>query len=293
LATILTVLTMLATVAGAGATEHSAVKPVTITITTMEELNPGVEWTDADGTAHFRGAVSLEEVSGDIQGTATNTFNGDFVITGECNEEFCEGLFLGWVELQIESEGGGWSGQAGYVTPETGFESIHGQLVGHGAYAGQRILIDTFVGDTDDSITLSGLLLNNAGAKAGVSILFDACFTGYDEITGNVMVSGGFLMSGPAEDSGSMNAVVTPVGVPETAVVYGDVTFSGTHGELYGALITASVGSGDAQGLGTFMLLGGTGVYEGVYGFGKAFETVVSTSACEGVQGQWLGESFS
>jgi len=293
LAMILAILTMLTAATGAGAAEHNAATPVTVTFKSLEELDPGQFWTGADGVDHLRGQVTLEEVSGAITGMATNTINGDFLITGECTEDDCEGIFFAWLDISIESEGGSWTGRAGFISDETDYVSIQGQLVGHGAYAGQRVVLNEVIDETDEDITLTGYLLNNAGAKAGANILWDACITGYDEATGDVTVSGGFLMSGPAKDSGAMNAVVTPVGIPDTAVVYGDVTFSGAHGELYGAFIAAAVGSGDGQEFGTFVLLGGTGAYEGVYGFGKAFETVGASNACDGVQGQWIGESFS
>ena len=262
--------------------------PVTVTFTTVDIAQPGKEWEDAAGNYHLRDEVTSEVASGDIEGTGSVTINGDFLITGECNEEFCEGEFHGWVDISISNETGGWNGYAGFVTGAEVYDSFRGVLTGNGDNAGKIIYLDTVVEETEDALTASGHLIERGIRPAGVNIHYDGCFSGDDT------VNGGFLMSGPQEGSGSLDASFVAAGAPVPGAIYGKITFSGQHGELRGAFVVTSYPGGANHGIGKFVLLGGTGAYEGLYGYGKVVETAVfgQPGTCDGPKGYWIGEAF-
>ena len=163
--------------AGVGAQQDDGVPgtPVTVTFTTVDIAQPGKEWEDAEGNYHLRDEVTSEVASGDIEGTGSVTINGDFVITGECNEEFCEGEFHGWVDISISNETGGWNGYTGFVTGAEGYDSIRGVLTGKGDNAGKLIYLDAVVEETEDVLTASGHLIERGIRPAGVKIHYDGC----------------------------------------------------------------------------------------------------------------------
>lgn len=273
------------------AQESAPGTPLTIVFSPVEEIEPGHEWGDAQGIFHLRGAVNREAVSGDIEGMATTAFGGDFMITGECNEEFCESLVYQWVEVDIVTDGGGWSGRTVLVFAEGEAAeppAVRAILIGYGANAGKALLIDQVLDSSDDgSITFGGYLLEQAGPIGGVNLHYDLCFTGEGT------AAGGFLMRAPFEDAGNIDASFTPVGAPEPSAIFGDMTFTSTRGELHALFVEYVVGA-NGHNIGAFVLLGGTGDYAGLYGFGRVVERVDFTGedGCAGPSGYWLGESY-
>lgn len=268
--------------------------PVTVTFTTVEVLDPGHEWAGADGTFHVRDQIEVNSVSGDINGTAMITISGDFVITGECTDEFCEGEFLGWVKADVETDSGGWTGDLGFVAVgESGYSEFRGMLVGNGANAGSLIYIDTFVDETDAAITLSGYRVERGARPEGMRLRYDGCFAGFDGNGGTV--GGGFIMSSPRDDAGALDASFTAIGLQTPAVVFGDMTFTGSHGTLTGVFVEAEAAGGADFGVGTFIMTGGTGAYEGLYGYGRVIERAVfeQSGTCDGPKGYWIGETFA
>ena len=269
--------------------------PVSVTSTIVEVLDPGQEWTDAEGNFHLRGEVTLEEFTGDIEGMATITFNGDAVITGECNEEECEGVFHAYATIDVVTENGSWDGHVGFVSDFFDDEEGPGEilaralLVGRGENGGKVMLFDTIImgGEDEDVVTLTGQMLTLSKPIGGVTLNYSACFSGPDT------VSGGWIGHGQAEDSGSVSASFTAVGAPTTALVFGEVTFTGARGTINGMFMNAA---SNQYTIGHFVLLGGTGDYEHLYGYGKVIETIQTGGPCAngaGPQGTWIGQAMA
>lgn len=262
---------------------------VTITVTPIETLEAPREWTDAQGIYHVRGEVRLESVSGDITGTATTTFNDDDVL-GECNEESCEGAFYSWVDVDIDTDDGGWSGRVvvtGSFSAEGEEFTVRGILTGRGANGGQAILLDEPVGfGEDESVTMAGHLLTQSGPVGDINLRYDLCFAGPGS------AAGGFVMNGPAEGSGSASATFGLAGAPAPGAIYGDIVFASERGEIHGTFVEFAIDGGG--NIGAFVLTGGTGDYEGLYGFGKVIENVSFGAAdtCDGAKGYWIGEVY-
>jgi hypothetical protein len=254
--------------------------PVTLTFTIVEEPDPGQEWVDAEGNFHFRGGIEIDTVSGSIEGDATLTLDGDGMLT--------EGVTYLTVTLDITDENGGWDGHAGLImVGEYEEQSIGAMLIGRGDNAGKVIAIDTIVFEEEGSITLSGQMLTMERPTVGVNFNYDLCFTGTNT------ASGGFLAYAPYSDAGSASAEFHTVGAPAPRVIFGNLTFQSERGTLNAMLVETNI-EGTPHNFGSMMLMGGTGDYANLYGWGYTNETVSfgEDGGCAGPSGDFIGEAF-
>lgn len=255
--------------------------PVTITFTTVEETDPGQEWADAEGNFHFRGGVEVDTVSGAIEGDATLTMDDDFIVS--------EGAFHLTVTVNITTENGSWDGYAALSSAADSEDapSARAMLIGRGENAGKVIALDTVTGQDETSITFSGQMLTMGKPVVGVNLNYDLCFTGPDS------AAGGFISYAPHSDSGSVSATFNAVGAPAPRVIVGDLTFQSERGTL-NAMIVEAAHEGTSQNYGYFMLMGGTGDYADLYGWGHTHETVSfgEDGGCAGPSGNFIGEAF-
>lgn len=260
---------------------ESPLAPVTLTFTIVEEPDPGIEWMDAEGNFHFRGGIEIDTVSGAIEGDATLKFDGDGMLT--------EGLTYLTVTLDITDENGGWDGYAGLtMVDEYEEQSVGAMLIGRGGNAGKVIAIDTIVMEEEGTITLSGQMLTMERPTIGVNFNYDLCFTGPDS------ASGGFLAYAPYSDAGAASAEFQAVGAPAPRVIVGNLTFQTERGTLNAMLVETNA-EGTPHNFGYMMLMGGTGDYANLYGWGHTKETVSfgEDGGCAGPSGKFIGEAFA
>lgn len=91
-----------------------------------------------------------------------------------------------------------------------------------------------------------------------------------------------------------MDASFVAVGGPAPGIVIGEITFSGEHGEFRVAFVERAFPGGANHNIGKFTLLGGTGAYDGLYGYGQVVQAAVfgQDGTCDGPKGYWIGEAF-
>jgi hypothetical protein len=270
---------------GAAASEHHTATrtQISFTSTTVETLQPGEEWFDEAGIYHLENEIFRDEVSGDISGTATITFNAAFQPVGECTEHACPGYFSYWADLEIEGEEGGWTGTYvafGSDIPGEEFFSDTLVLRGTGANAHDSI-VGSSVGEEGESITFEGVRSTMATPINGLDTSVQLCA---DPET--FAFSGGYLSSGALEGHGAASGEFLVGGGPwdHTYAVGGMVTLSDEHGSLTVAF------AGDAQDnytqtfeashvFGHFVIIEGSGDYAGLYGSGRIVGTAGGSMA--------------
>jgi hypothetical protein len=265
-------------------TNHTATRtPVSFTSTVIEEIEPFEVSVDDAGIFHIRG-VTREEVSGDIAGTATVTFAGDFFPAGECTEESCFGTEVGWAQLELAGEDGGWSGTYVFSSSDVpGQEYYSDQLVlrGTGVNAHTSIVAHSPTGGDEESVSFEGVMTTLATPIGGLNTSVRLCASPED-----FSFSGGFLSSGAIEGSGGATGDFLIGGGPWTDNygVAGTVTLNDEHGSV------TILFAGEAQDnvsasfqashvWGHFLVLEGTGEYAELYASGRIIGTAGGPSA--------------
>lgn len=284
----------------AASSHHTATRtPVTFTSTVVEVLDEGEEWVDEAGIFHFRGSIQEEAVTGDITGTATITFNGDFEPVGECTEESCPAFFSFWGRVEVEGEDGGWVGTyVSFGSDVPGEEFFADSLVlrGTGANAHKSIVAQS-AGEDEASITFEGVMSTLATPIVGLNTSVRLCADPEDFSFG-----GGFLSSGAVEGAGGATGEFLVGGGPwtHTYAVAGTLTLTDENGTL-----TIAFGGGAQDNyaptfeashvFGHFVILEGTGDYAELYGSGRFIGTAGGPNPlCEsgfGVNASLMGEA--
>lgn len=263
--------------------------PVSFEFTTDERTEFGYEWVD-DAGYHWRDTVYTGTATGDATGAAVTLLSGDFKANPDCPNPTCDGdwsrgVLRMWGTLSVTDDTGWWAGQFGYNLDPDGTQLGMIFLIGHGGYGGQAI---------SGALTAPGAItyevdaerLTMSGPTGGISIIFDAC------IPRPAYVDGGFILStGELSDSGSVTATY-PLAQQDGAS-FGEVVMTGEQGTLNAVLLLQAQG---VHRIGYFMLLGGDGAYEGMYGFGWVRTSRWENPNCpsgQGVGGAWIGETVA
>ena len=245
---------------------------VNITLTIDDTVDPGTEWSDPNGY-HLRGLHNLESVSGDFSGDAQVTINID--ATDETTSV--------WVDVDITTADGRWDGRYAQIATSSGTEA-RGLLIGRDGHAGHVLILDRVVEETENSLALSGHVLEMTRPVEGMTLSFDLC------IDGTSHAGGGFLGNGPVPIDGSASADFTVIGSLGDGMVWGSVELTGADGTLNGFWLESSTPHPSA---GNFVLLGGSGAYDGSYGYGHTRGSLHGTDQCASgtaVHASWLGE---
>lgn len=282
------------------AQNHVATRtPVAFTSTVVEVIDEGEESVDEAGIFHIRGAMNLEEVTGDISGSLVVTYNVDFQPAGECTEESCPGFFSFWGHVEITGEDGGWEGtyiQVGSDVPGEEFFADSLVLRGTGANAHMSIVAQT-VEESEESITFEGMKSTLAKPLTGLNTSVRLCADPED-----FSFAGGFLSTGAIEGQGAASGEFLIAGTEWTHsyAAAGTLTLTDAHGSITIAF------SGSAQDnytpafaashvWGHFVIVDGTGDYAEFYGSGRLVATAGEPNPlCEssfGVNAQLIGET--
>lgn len=256
---------------GMASAAHTEPEAVTVVFTFVESTDAGREWTDASGF-HLRGLTNVEQASGAIEGQA------DIVINVDGTEDTAHV----WVDITVTSEAGWWDGL--YVqTASPDGAATRAILTGHGDFAGQAILLDTVVEETEEDLTLSGSRVSTALPIEGFTLNHSLCLSGPASLAGNT------LGLGPVPDFAVTSAEFIAAGLAGPAAIAGEVVFTDEHGSLNAVWVEELTPHGD---IGKVVLLGGSGAYEHVYGVGHHRGTLVETTNCAsglGVRATWIG----
>lgn len=260
---------------------------VTFKMVTTAQLDEG-EWWETDTTFDLRGSVTEEAVDGDIVGTATITMNGNWTASGECTDEACPGVTTSWSDLRITDENGTWSGQMAFELDDVSGEEIgYVFLMGRGGNSGKAIAGTLeFLDDEDGAAQVTGHMVTRQLPSQGVRFLYDGCFLPPAETAGHVRMT-----IGNNTDSGDWNAHY-PL-VIDGHATFGESSISTGKGSIDSVLMLQSIGS---NRVGYFMLMGGTGDYENLYGFGIVRTAAYENTSCEtgaGAGGHWIGSAYA
>jgi hypothetical protein len=267
--------------------DNRHLQAISFTMVTTDVIEEG-EARDNGDVFELRGAVIEEAVSGDITGTAIVTQNGNLWEVGECTDDFCPLAIDSWMELRITDENGTWDGQMAFQIDDS-IESEFGKvfLIGRGGNSGKAIYGDmTFLYDEDNTTQITGYMTTLVMPQQGVRFLYDGCCLPPAQTAGHVR-----LATGTSTDSGDWHAEY-PLLIPGYAT-FGESTISTAKGTIESVLMLQNAGS---NRVGYFMLLGGTGDYENLYGFGIVRTAAYDSSYCEdgaGAGGHWIGRAFA
>lgn len=284
---LLLVLALLApawsTAAQTSETPEGAILPIAITVTITDVLDLGRSWVDGDGV-HARGVTSLATVEGDLAGTAELVTELDQY--GPCDALLeCAGGQETFSEVRITGAEMIWDGTLALELLADGRAAVHGILVGrHGASA-QVVVLDALAGAEGDTLELAGQMVTLSGPVEGVHLTGSAC------VTGPTTADGGFIgTKGLILDSGPLRVQRQTLGGAHPTGVYGEVRQIGQKGNLRGIFV-AGVEAGYAHG--SFVLVGESGPYRGVLGYGRATATIAAEARCASglqVTSTWTGQ---
>jgi hypothetical protein len=287
MALLLAALPLGGTAMAAPADGKSHLQEISFTLVTTGVLEDG-EWWETDTTFSLRDLVTAEAVDGDITGTGIITMSGDFIAAGECTAEACPGYTDVWGNLTITDDNGTWDGQIAFHIDDLE-DTMVGKvfLIGRGGNSGMAIYADMQFLDTEDGAALvSGHLLTLHNPAQGVRFLYDGCFVPPAGTAGHVR-----MHIGTGTDSGSWDAHY-PLVIPGRASV-GESVITTPKGSIESVLIVQNAGS---NRIGYFMLLGGTGDYESLYGFGIVRTASYESVLCGeegGAGGHWVGRAYA
>lgn len=277
--------------AGAAMAAHgedtSHIQDITFTLVTTDVLEDGESW-ETDTTFSVRNSVTAETVAGDLTGSAVITMSGNFVAAGECTDDYCPGYTDAWSDLVITDENGTWDGQMAFQIDDLE-ESMIGKvfLVGRGGNAGMAIYGDMEFLDTEDGAAqVTGHLLTLLNPSQGVRLLYDGCFVPPAGTAGHVRMT-----VGSSTDFGAWEAGY-PLLIPGHAT-FGESTITSANGTVDSVLMLQNAGS---SRVGYFMLLGGSGEYENLYGFGIVRTAAYASANCGdagGAGGHWIGQAYA
>ncbi len=269
------------------AENHEATRTtVTWTTTDIGVVDPGEEWVDDAGIYHARGITELDDITGDIAGTGVSVLNIDFFAPGECTEESCPGYTEVWGTVEIEDEAGRWSGRfvhsrSDVPGEEYAFSRI--TLHGRGGNAGMSFFGEVVDADPADSAvtfaatTFEGTLSTMANPIEALNVHVSVCFTD-DAIVGN------YLGTGAVEGFGHAEAAFLSSGGPWTHTynLFGFVELSDEAGSLTVGVVSGGQDNGSVSfAFGNFVITGGTGAYEQLYGHGRIIGAATPMPQCE------------
>lgn len=268
---------------------------ITFTSTTVETVEEGEAWTDEAGIFHIRGNIFNDEISGDLTGSAVIDFNLDFEAAQECGPEAeaCPGYNSFWGSIEITDENGRWEGdfmQGISDVPDDEFAFSSVILRGLGGNAGQSIVAE-FIGEDEGSITVGGRLMTMATPMMGLNLSAQLCFQ--EDFT----TTGGFHGTGAIESSGSATGDFFGSGArwTHTYGLWGTTTLTDANGSVtivFGGN-AQDVGVDHSNAWGHFVIVEGTGDYEGLFGHGRAIANAGAMAKCAfgGIFVNYIGEA--
>jgi hypothetical protein len=273
------------------AASHDATRTdASFTSTQIEIVDPGKEWVDDAGIYHVRGLTEIDDITGDITGTGEIVISIDFLAPGECTEDSCPGYTEIWGTVDIENDEGRWTGRftqsiSDVPGSEYAFTSI--ALHGRGGYAGMSFFGE-FVDDSGTSVTIAGTLSTMALPTQAFDVNVTLCFT-EDAVVGN------YLGTGAVDGFGHAEAVFLGAGLPGTHKynLFGAVELTDDLGTVDIGFVGGSQDVGFSSfGFGNYVITGGTGAYEELYGNGRVIGAAQEIASCEygfGVRVRFIG----
>lgn len=271
---------------------------ITFTSTTVETVEEGESWVDEAGIFHIRGNIFNDVIAGDLTGSAVVHFNLDFQPAQECgpDDEVCPGYSSFWGSIEITDENGRWAGdfmQNISDVPDEEFMFSSVVLRGLGGNAGKSIVAEFLGTDEEEgTITVGGRLMTMATPIMGINLSTQLCFQ--EDFT----TTGGFHGTGAIESSGSASGDFAPAGARWTHNygLWGTTTLTDGNGSVtivFGGN-AVDVGVEHSNAWGHFVIVEGTGDYEGLFGHGRTIATAGAADVCAlggGVFVSYVGEA--
>jgi Domain of unknown function (DUF4399) len=256
---------------------------ISITVTISDVLDSGSSWFDGSGV-HIRGISTLATVEGDLSGSAELT--SDLDQPGPCNAALeCQGGQDIFTEVKITNDEAIWAGSLALEILSDGRSTAHGILMGRFGTHDQVIVLDSLTATDGATLELGGRLVTLDGPIAGIHLTGSAC------VTGSTTADGGFIgSSGLVVDSGPMRVTRQTLGGTDPTGIYGEVRQIGQKGNLRGIFI-APLNAHHAHG--DFVLVGESGPYHGLLGYGRATATITEESRCDSglqITSTWTGQ---
>lgn len=289
LAAILTMLLGIFPLAGTVSAAHTDNGPVDVSfsVTTVETIDEGISWTEGNNF-YLRDSITAESVAGDIQGTAVISMDGQFIAAEGCNDDACPGYTDAWSTIEVTTEAGTWDGfMAFQIDDLVVSENGNVFLIGRGGNAGKAFAGSlVFSTEVASSVDVTGQMVTMAKPSQGVRMFYDGCFIP-PAGTGGAML----MTVGDQNDSGSWSADY-PLLIPG-AMTFGQSTITTERGTVDSLLMLESNSS---TRNGYFMLTGGTGEYEHLYGFGIVRTAAYDSAHCpdsSGAGGYWIGQAYA
>lgn len=268
-------------------TGNQHLSDITFKLVTTATVDEG-EWWETETTFDLRGSVTEEAVSGDITGTALITMNGSMNFPNGCDDDGCPATIDSWSDIAITDENGTWDGQLSFQIDEIDDTEI-GKifLIGRGGNAGKAIYGDmAFLDDEDGAAEVTGTVATLNKPAQGVRFHYDGCFLPPADTAGHVRIT-----AGTSTDSGDWHATY-PLLIPGYST-FGESSISTAKGTIDSVLMLRSI---ETNRVGYFMLLGGTGEYENLYGFGIVRTAAYDNPYCDdgnGAGGHWIGRAYA
>ncbi len=271
--------------AQAPSSEEQGVADIALSLALDQTIDAGTTWVDEAGL-HVRGLTTVYTVEGDLSGTATLASDLDWGGPCDASGGSCEGGLESFASIEIESETATWRGSLA-IEQFAGTRTLaHGILIGRHGAADQVLVIDEAVEATASTLALTGSMATLEGPIGGIQLSHSAC------ITGETTADGGFIGGrGLIQDSGPARITRQEIGSGALSGVYGSVTDIGQKGTLRGIFI-AKLNNRHAHG--SFVLVGESGPYQGLLGYGRATMALSEEPRCEsGLQATstWTGQA--
>lgn len=259
--------------------------PIQLDLTFDAVSAEGARWNDGE-TLRVRDMTVAFTVSGDLNGSATLETDLDWA--GPCDAETgdCAGARHGFAHVELESEGASWRGSLALEATPGERPLARGILIGRQGARDQVLIIDEVAATDGASLAVSGRLATLDGPVGGVQLSHSTC------VTGETTADGGFLGGqGLIVDSGPARIARHDLGIGAPLAMHGETTDIGHKGVVRGMFV---VGRSGSHGHGSFVLVGESGPYRGMIGYGRALLSLSDEPRCQSgvmLTSTWTGQA--
>lgn len=275
----------LQTAAQEGQVGSGPIAPISLELTLDAVTEPGSRWQDGD-VLRVRGMRVAFAVAGDLSGTATLEIDSDG--TGPCDADtgLCAGTQQSFASVELVTEDATWSGSLALEINADQRPLARGILIGRRGAADQVLTVNAIGIGEGGALTISGDLATLDGPIGGVQLSQSAC------LTSETSADGGFLGGqGLIVDNGPARITRHDLGLGAPLALHGELTDVGYKGIVRGMFVVDRNGP---HGHGSFVLIGESGAYRGMIGYGRALLSLTEEPRCQSgiaLTSSWTGQA--